>query len=100
MGYKPKRNISAHTRELDYFLYDLCVIWGFCLVAESHYDILNKKKVSAKELAHEVLKAEGMDPEYSEWTPKIIRLFEERFGGEFITEISFTDRVRGKKESW
>lgn len=62
MGYKPKRNVSAYTRELDYFLYDLCEIWGFCLDAESHDDIINKKKISANELAHDVLKAEGMDP--------------------------------------
>ena len=88
-------------RELKYLLYDLCVIWGFCIPAGDSERISKEKYYSTSEFAEDVLIAEGMNPtEESNWMEKITIIFTERFGTDEINENTFVDRVRGIKESW
>ena len=88
-------------RELSYLLYDLCVIWGFCIPPIRAEEICKMSHWSAKEFALSVVEAEGMNPEYEqEWVRGIAEKFRERFGAEEILESTFVDRVREHKESW
>ena len=88
-------------RELSYLLYDLCVIWGFCIPPIRAEEICKTSHWGAKEFAISVVEAEGMNPEYEQkWVREIAEKFRERFGAEEISESTFVDRVREHKESW
>jgi len=88
-------------RELSYLLYDLCVIWGFCIPTVRAKEMCKMGRWSAREFAIRVVEAEGMNPEYEqEWVRRIAEKFRERFGVEEILESTFVDRVREHKESW
>ena len=101
MGYKPKRDVPLMERELLYLLYNLCVIWGFCISPEDSERISKQKYYAAKEFAKDVVAAEGMDPIHDiTWLHRITNKFVERFGQNEIFEEDFVDRVRGIKESW
>ena len=101
MGLKLEDDMRPMERELSYLLYDLCVIWGFCIPPNRAEEISKMSHWSAKEFAISVVEAEGMNPEYEqEWVRKIAEKFRERFGAEEISESTFVDRVPNRKESW
>jgi hypothetical protein len=101
MGFKPKENTPPMEKELMYLLYDLCVIWGFCIPQTDFERIAKLDKLNAKEFAQQVLTAEGMDsPEENEWQPKIAERFIERFGADQISADTFIDRIKDKEENW
>ncbi|MDH3379655.1 MAG: hypothetical protein OEQ39_22235 [Gammaproteobacteria bacterium] len=101
MGFKPDRNTPPMEREINYLLYDLCVIWGFCIPPKNAEVLSKRNHISAEEFAIEVIEAEGMNPDYEKkWVRKIADKFRERFGVEKITNSEFVDRVRDQKESW
>lgn len=99
MGFKVEKNVPPMERELTYLLYDLCVIWGFCIPQDDHNVISKKEHYQAIEFAQDVCKAEEMDTD-SEWINRIATRFKERFGSDEIDALTFVDRVRGKKENW
>lgn len=101
MGFKQDKETPAMERELNYFLYDLCVNWGFCIPPDSAEKISKKQHWMAREFAAAVVLAEGMNPEYDySWVKKISNRFRERFGAEEISHQSFVDRIWGTKEQW
>ena len=101
MGYKQDKNIPPMEREINYLLYDLCVIWGFCIPPKNSEEISKKTCFNAKEFATSILLAEGMNPDYEKkWIQKIATKFEERFGTYEIDKNTFIDRTRGIKETW
>jgi hypothetical protein len=101
MGFKVAKDTPPMERELSYLLYDLCVIWGFCIPTVRAEEIRKTGRWSAKEFAINVVEAEGMNPEHEqEWVRRIAGKFRERFGAEEISEATFVDRVREHKESW
>jgi hypothetical protein len=101
MGFKVAKDTPPMERELSYLLYDLCVIWGFCIPTVRAEEICRMGRWSAKEFAISVVEAEGMNPGYEqEWVRRIAERFRERFGAEEISESTFVDRVRDHKESW
>jgi len=88
-------------RELSYLLYDLCVIWGFCIPTVRAKEMCKMGRWGAKEFAISVVEAEGMNPECEEeWVRRIAEKFRERFGAEGISKSTFVDRVSNHKESW
>ena len=88
-------------REINYLLYDLCVIWGFCIPPNKNDEICKRTNLTAEQFANEVIEADGMKPEHEkQWIRKIAGKFRERFGVEEINQSTFTDRVRGQKEIW
>lgn len=88
-------------RELRYLLYDLCVIWGFCIPPTDFERIAKQDQLDSEEFAKQVLIAEGMDPlEENEWYPKIAQRFIERFGSNQNSAKSFIDRIRDRDENW
>ena len=88
-------------RELSRLLYDLCVIWGFCVPPIRTEEICKMTHWSAHEFAIAVVEAEGMNLEYEQrWVRRIAEKFRERFGSEEITTRTFVDRVRDRNESW
>lgn len=99
MGFKVNKNIPPMERELNYFLHDLCVNWGFCIPSEDWERISKSEFLTANEFAIEILKAEKME-DHSEWENNIIDRFKERFGSDFIDSKNFADRIRGVKENW
>ncbi|WP_422359712.1 hypothetical protein [Reichenbachiella sp.] len=88
-------------RELNSFLYDLCVKWGFCIPTEDRNVISKSEYYRAKDFAHDVIEAEGMNAEHEPtWVKKISNKFIERFGSNEIDASSFADRVRSNIENW
>ena len=88
-------------REINYLLYDLCVIWGFCIPPNNQFEISKTEYYNAVDFAKDIIEAEGMDPKYeNKWVKKISEKFKERFGAEEINKLTFVDRVRGNKENW
>lgn len=66
--------------DLDLFLRDLCVEWGFCndLAAE---DLLANGEIDADRFARAVLTAEGFDADAeARWHSRITATFVERYG--------------------
>jgi hypothetical protein len=101
MGLKLENDTPPMERELSYLLYDLCVIWGFCIPPVGAEEIRKLSHWSAEEFAISVVEAEGMNPEYEQkWVRKIAEKFRERFGAEEISTTTFVDRIRDHKESW
>lgn len=101
MGFKLEKDTPPLERELSYLLYDLCVIWGFCIPPIRAEEICQMSHWSAEDFAISVVEAEGMNPEYEQkWVRKIAEKFRERFGAEEILKSTFVDRVRNHKESW
>lgn len=101
MGFKQDKNIPPMERELNYLLYDLCVIWGFCIPPDYGQKISQTESYNAKEFAKDVITAEGMNPEHeTKWMKRISEKFKERFGDNEINESTFVDRVRDIKENW
>jgi hypothetical protein len=99
MGFKVRKDVPPMERELIYLLYDLCVIWGFCLPYDDYNKISKKEYYRAIEFAQDVVKADGLEG-YSGWTNRIAERFRERFGTDEIAAATFVDRVRGIKENW
>jgi len=101
MGHKQKEDTPPMERELNYFLYDLCVKWGFCIPPEEHNEISKSEYYNAEDFACDVIEAEGMNAEHeSKWVKKISNKFRERFGTNEIDSSTFVDRVRGNIENW
>ena len=95
MGYKQHKDTPPMEREINYLLYDLCVIYGFCIPPEDSERISLLKHLNAKEFARSVLIAEGMNPDYEhKWAKMISNKFIERFGSEDIYKKTFVDRIR------
>ncbi len=101
MGFKQDKNTPPMEREITYLLYDLCVIYGFCIPPNKADEICKRTHLTADGFANDVIEAEGMKPEYEkQWVRKISGKFRERFGVEEIFQNTFTDRVRGQNEAW
>src|ERR1051326_1423460 len=101
MGIKLEKDTPPMERELSFLLYDLCVVWGFCIPPAKAEEIREVSRWSAEKFAISVVEAEGMNPEYEqEWVRKIAERFRERFGAEEISEATFVDRMRNHEESW
>jgi hypothetical protein len=67
--------------KLEWFLYDLCLQTGFCLPKEKRQILLARDTWDAREFACEVLRLEGVTPEYEpKWVRGIAELFRKRFG--------------------
>ena len=63
----------------------LCVEWGFCISSSASQSIADTQKINADSFAREVLKAEGMNPDYEvEWMRKIKRRFVDEFGTDSV----------------
>ena len=72
---------SIRERQLRDLLHSLCVQWGFCIPPDDRERIATAQHLSADDFAREVLKAEGLNPEYEkQWSRKIRQLFINRFG--------------------
>ena len=68
-------------KDLGDLLTKLCVEWGFCIPPSDFHRIAASQCLDAAEFATEVLRAEGLDPEYElQWFRKIKRRFVEQFG--------------------
>lgn len=79
-------------KDLDAFLNQLCLEWGFCSARAGDLLAANRKEISADAFTKTVLTAEGMNPEYEvEWRRRIRARFVERFGEAISTE-NFTAR--------
>lgn len=101
MGFNVKKDVPPMERELIYLLGDLCVKWGFCIPADDYNQISKADYYQADEFGKDVVKAEGMDPDFeTQWVQKIADRFKERFGHHEIKVSSFKDRVRGQEENW
>ncbi len=101
MGFKLPPDTPPMERELEYFLYDLCVQWGFCIPPVSAEHICKMTDLSAEIFAESVLEAEGQNPQYEgKYVQRIASKFRERFGQDRISTETFVDRVRGHKENW
>ena len=93
MGIKQSKNVPPLEREIRYFLYDLCVDWGFCIPPDDADRIATKKRYDAREFAIDVLEAEGLKPEYEKkFVRDISAWFYRRFETDEIDEESFIDR--------
>ena len=80
-------NPASLERDLASLLEKLCVEWGFCLPATDARRIAGMKSVTSKEFAHEVLRAEGMDPEHEvQWVRRIVERFVGHFGSSEVEE--------------
>ena len=99
MGFKVPKDTPPMERELIYLLADLCVKWGFCIPPDSFEQISKMDNYNDRDIALDVVKAEGMDG-YSSWVNRIAERFRERFGTDEIDSSTFVDRVRGIKENW
>ena len=101
MGFKLPRETPPMERELNYLLYDLCVIWGFCIPPESNEHICKMTNLTAEAFAVNVIEAEGLDSKnYRKYVRRIEAKFRERFGQDDISIETFIDRERGHKEDW
>ncbi len=101
MGYKQNNDVPAMERELNAFLYDLCVNWGFCIPPEDGENISKSAYYIAHEFAEDVLIAEGMNPdEEISWMRKITNKFRNRFGTNEIDQDTFVDRARDIEDYW
>ena len=86
LGLSLDKNTPLLERKLRYFLYDLCVDWGFCLPPDDLDRIATLQCVTADELAFEVVKAEGFSgSEGGEWVGKISRRFIDHFGSDKLS---------------
>ena len=66
---------------------NLCVDWGFCIPPTEQDRIAQSQVLEAQELACQVIKAEGMVPEYEKkWVRRIKGRFIERFGYSISTQ--------------
>jgi hypothetical protein len=68
--------------DLEKFLNELCIDWGFCLPSDKRRRIADRKDWDAREFALEILRTEGFDhPEYEiEWVRRLSARFKKRFG--------------------
>ena len=99
--FKLPKDTPPMERELLYFLYDLSVMWGWCIPPDSSDRISKSESYTAKAFAKDVVKAEGLDADYEiKYVRNIANKFIERFGTSFIDSATFVDRVRGEKENW
>lgn len=81
MGLNLDKNLPLLERKLRFFLYDLCVDWGFCIPPDDADRIATTQRISANEFAIEVVRAEGFSGiEGSDWVKKISQRFIEHFG--------------------
>lgn len=82
------KNEPPMKREILLLLGDLCVVYGFCIPPEDNERISSQEYLEAEEFADEVLRAEGMVPEYEKKWRKLIR---EQFINKFGTSIAIGD---------
>ena len=96
MAWSAKQEADL-TKDLDSFLGDLCVGWGFCNSLTAEDLIAIGMPIEATEFAEQVLRAEGMNPEYEvKWVRRIRNRFIERYGSSAVTPADFsTDADRG-----
>jgi len=81
LGLKLDINMPPFERKLRYFLYNLCVDWGFCIPPSDTDRITSSSHVLADEFAVEIVRAEGFsETEGSDWVKKITLRFIEHFG--------------------
>ena len=81
MGFKVDKNLPPLEREFHYLLHDLCVDLGFCIPPEDWERITRVKRINAEDFAVEVVRADGLNPEYEQkWVKKIAERFLEHFG--------------------
>jgi hypothetical protein len=70
----------------------LCVEWGFCIPPDAAKHIAETQNVDAETFAREVLKAEGMNPDYEvKWLRKIKRRFVDEFGADRVDINCYSD---------
>jgi hypothetical protein len=87
LGFSIDKSPPPLERKIRYFLYDLCVDWGFCIPPEDADRIASMKCIAADKFAIEVMKAEGFtEIEGSEWAKKIAERFIEHFDTDELTE--------------
>ena len=73
--------------DLDAFLSQLCLEWGFCSARAGDLLAANRKEISADDFTKAVLTAEGMNPEYEvEWRRRIRNRFVDRYGATISAE--------------
>jgi hypothetical protein len=88
MKHNPPKNLAE---DLDYFLRDLCVDWGFCNRLTGEQLLSQSTPVTADAFARAVLLAKGMNPDHEKaWLRKLKHAFADRFGNS-ATEKSFAD---------
>ena len=86
LGLRLDKNTPPLERKLRYFLYDLCVDWGFCIPPDDSDRIASMQRVTAEEFAIEVVKAEGFGGSTgSEWVKKISIRFADHFGSDELS---------------
>jgi hypothetical protein len=79
------RKTSLKT-ELGVLLDWLCVKWGFCIPPDDADRIASSEHLDARTFAAEVIKAEGLNPEYEiSYARDIRRRFVEHFGSEAVS---------------
>ena len=80
MGKKLSKNATLE-EALDHLLGELCERGGYCLPQAETERIASMARLTADEFAIEVLKAEGLNPEYEKRQFRFVRdRFIERFG--------------------
>ena len=79
MKWSQKRKMDL-IADLDLLINDLCVMWGFCNQLRADDLISPGEILDADAFACAVLKAEGLNPETSQYRKPICRKFIERYG--------------------
>jgi hypothetical protein len=74
--------------DLDIFLRELCVRWGFCNELSGEDLLRRNPTLTSVEFANAILSAEGMKADQSDWHQSIEQLFMGRYG-KFISETAF-----------
>ena len=102
MGYKQDSDVPPLERELRYFLYDLCVDWGFCIPPHEQDRIATQHHISALKFAHDVVEAEGLDPVGNRrFVRRIHDWFVNRFEAHEVSAETFEDRsLKKAKIEW
>ena len=68
-------------RDLGILLDKLCMEWGFCIPPSDRARVATSRRSDAAEFASEVLRAEGLDPDYEvHWFRRIRQRFRDQFG--------------------
>ena len=71
------------SRNIEYLLKDICVDLGFCIPPNDQLEIMSADSWNADDFACQILKAEGMNPEYEkQWRREIREKFIKTLGSE------------------